>query len=594
MAQITVNSRNLSEIRIGSLEAQRNANGTRILRYYIDLQHKTLNLHKELSAPEISILQSKVNILMAVWDEKFATFKTRQNITEGHTVAEQLSIEAAAKLESLRNILSHTLKVVDRVDWEQLKDKKKYISKSQFNEPKPTSQPLLKPTPTASPEFDYVRPKIGFFAKILGRESLILAESQSVYEMRLSVRNAALEKDSEAQRNWEQKEAQRQSKTADAILAWEERKVSFSEKMKREKALFEEQQMASNSLVDKLKDDWQAGESAAIIEHASLVLEASNYLGLFEKSYLIQHNISDGILKIAYDLPTLDSLPGTKAVKFVKATGELVETPISEKDRKANFDLVAYQICLRTIHELFEADEFLNIKSILFNGFANFVDPATGLDKRSCLISVLAERDAFCAIDLSRVEPKACFKSLKGVSAASLASLTPIPPVMNMDTEDRRFVEGREVGSNIDQGTNLASITWEDFEHLVRELFEKEFASRGGEVKITQASRDGGVDAVAFDPDPITGGKIVIQAKRYTKTVGVSAVRDLYGTLMNEGASRGILVTTADYGPDAYNFANGKPLTLMSGSNLLHMMERHGYNAKIDLREAREDMYRDR
>jgi hypothetical protein len=33
---------------------------------------------------------------------------------------------------------------------------------------------------------------------------------------------------------------------------------------------------------------------------------------------------------------------------------------------------------------------------------------------------------------------------------------------------------------------------WGDFEHLIRELFEKEFASRGGEVKVTQASSDGG------------------------------------------------------------------------------------------------------
>jgi restriction system protein len=121
----------------------------------------------------------------------------------------------------------------------------------------------------------------------------------------------------------------------------------------------------------------------------------------------------------------------------------------------------------------------------------------------------------------------------------------------------------------------------------VREVFEKEFARDGGEVKVTQASRDGGVDAVAFDPDPIRGGKIVIQAKRYTNTVGVSAVRDLYGTVMNEGATKGILVTTADYGPDAYEFAKGKPLTLLNGSNLLSLLEKHGKRAKIDLKEAK-------
>lgn len=200
---------------------------------------------------------------------------------------------------------------------------------------------------------------------------------------------------------------------------------------------------------------------------------------------------------------------------------------------------------------------------------------------------MLTARDAFCAIDLSRVEPKACFKSLKGVSAANLAALAPIPPVMEMDREDRRFVDAREVVADIDDSTNLAAISWEDFEHLVRELFEKEFLSRGGEVKVTQSSRDGGVDAIAFDPDPISGGKIVIQAKRYTRTVGVSAVRDLFGTVMNEGASKGILVTTADYGPDAYRFANGKPLTLLNGANLLHLLQRHGFRARIDVAAAR-------
>ena len=35
---------------------------------------------------------------------------------------------------------------------------------------------------------------------------------------------------------------------------------------------------------------------------------------------------------------------------------------------------------------------------------------------------------------------------------------------------------------------------------------------------------------MAYDPRPIFGGKVVIQAKRYKNTVGVSAMRDLFGT----------------------------------------------------------------
>jgi restriction system protein len=165
--------------------------------------------------------------------------------------------------------------------------------------------------------------------------------------------------------------------------------------------------------------------------------------------------------------------------------------------------------------------------------------------------------------------------------------MIPIKPILQLERDDPRFVAGQGVVDGIDARTNLAAMDWEDFEHLIREVFAKEFSSPGSEVKITRASSDGGVDAVVFDPDPLRGGKIVIQAKRYTNTVGVSAVRDLYGTLMNEGAGKGILVTTADFGPDAHAFAKDKPLVLLSGSHLLHLLNKHGHQARIDVQEAR-------
>lgn len=37
---------------------------------------------------------------------------------------------------------------------------------------------------------------------------------------------------------------------------------------------------------------------------------------------------------------------------------------------------------------------------------------------------------------------------------------------------------------------------------------------------------------IAFDPNPITGSKFIIQAKRYNNVVPASAARDLYGALI--------------------------------------------------------------
>lgn len=146
--------------------------------------------------------------------------------------------------------------------------------------------------------------------------------------------------------------------------------------------------------------------------------------------------------------------------------------------------------------------------------------------------------------------------------------------------------------TGLEADQNLMTMEWQDFEVLVRDLFDEMFRSKGAEVKVTRTSRDQGVDAVVFDPDPLLGGTTVIQAKRYRHAVPVAAVRELYGTMMNEGAGKGILVTTSHYGASAQEFIKDKPITLLDGANLLHLLQNHGHRVRIDLSEgkAEEDL----
>ena len=243
-------------------------------------------------------------------------------------------------------------------------------------------------------------------------------------------------------------------------------------------------------------------------------------------------------------------------------------------------------LCLRLACELARLDTKGLVKAVAINGWADYTDKATGKRKRAYCASLFATKEQIMALTLWALDPVEAFNALKGIFARSL-ELTPIAPVIRLDTTDKRFADGKEVLGNMSSGENLASMDWEDFEHLCRQLFEKAFAASGAEVKVTQASRDQGVDAIIFDPDPLRGGKIVIQAKRYTNIVDVSAVRDLYGTVHNEGAIKGILVTTSRYGPESYSFAKGKPLTLLDGPQLLGLLEQHGYKFRIDLAEAK-------
>lgn len=137
---------------------------------------------------------------------------------------------------------------------------------------------------------------------------------------------------------------------------------------------------------------------------------------------------------------------------------------------------------------------------IAFNGVAETVDAGTGKPVRPCIVSVQVSKKELEQLNLSAVDPKACFRKLKGIGSAQLHALAPVPPIIRFNKDDVRFVDGKEVLDGVAEGQNIACMPWEDFEHLIRDLFEREFAAGDADVRITRASRDGGVDAVIFDP----------------------------------------------------------------------------------------------
>lgn len=355
----------------------------------------------------------------------------------------------------------------------------------------------------------------------------------------------------------------------------------------RAKEEHRDKQIAQNAQVKALREMYKAGEVSAVEYFFSEVLSHSDYPEDFPQGHTLSFIESSGVLIVDFELPNQSAFPSIKEVKYVATRQRFQEVPLSEAWLKKTYDDVLYQIALRTLRELYAADEAAVLKSVVFNGWVHSIDKATGNETYGCILSVQASREEFLQINLSQVDPRACFRKLKGIASSKLIELTPVRPILTINKEDHRFVEGYAVAEALDDRTNLAAMDWLDFENLIRELFQEEFSKNGGEVKITQASRDGGVDAIAFDPDPIRGGKIVIQAKRYTNVVGVAAVRDLFGTVHNEGATKGILVTTSTYGTDAYEFAKDKPLTLLSGGELLSLLAAHGHRAKIDLQEAK-------
>lgn len=573
--------------------------GTRTLKtkYIAEITHKGLNDYKVLSSDHQLILQNKVNAHIAKLNERWSKIVNKENVVRSKEEilrdADKRNKEARDALKEIDDILIYTLDIDDTVDWEMLKDKTRFSVPYPGDDLPRLISAVRKPLAPSvlsypqQPDINEFQPKLTFLDGLIkSKKDAKLQQAEGQYQHALDKWKQiceSIDRENSAIKEKYNNDLLKYDKEIEKIKQRNAQKV---EEWSQEKAAFLKRREEANYKVTLLKEGYFKKEAGSLLEYCDLVLNNSKYPESFPKSFELDYNPETKILVIDYALPNQEQLPNIAEVKVVK--GEVKEYPVSEVQIQKMFDAVMYKITLRTIHEIFESDAANAIDAVSFNGWVNAVNRANGNRENNCILTIQVKKDEFMQIDLGHVDPKICFKNLKGVGSSKLSGLTPVQPILQISRTDARFINSYDVADSLDSSTNLASMDWEDFEHLIREVFGKEFSTNGGEVKVTQASRDGGVDAVAFDPDPIRGGKIVIQAKRYTNTVGVSAVRDLYGTVMNEGATKGILVTTADFGPDAYEFVKGKPLTLMNGANLLYLLQKHGHNARIDLREAKQ------
>lgn len=569
---------NMNMIRYGKIEDVWNVNRSKILRYQQEIWHDGLKEHKIVSAPERDILNNKVRIQVEKWNDKWNSILEKKRIEDLKKASADEALkrtkEAEEAIAEVENILISTLGIDHAIDWEALKDKKEF----QESYPIKPSEPVMEALPvTPDKNAEEFQPKFNILTSLIKslKEKAII-EAEQKYKLACDEHEKICNEKIRLNNNLKEQYQKSLEEYDFKVTEWNKKKEDYLKKRN-----------AFNMDIEEFKEKYFNKDEKAISKYCGMVLSDSRLPHFINKEYDIDFNPETKILLIDYMLPEIEAYPNIKEVKYIASKNELNEVYLNNNAIEKLFDTTIYKLVLRVIFEVFQADVINVIEAVSLNGWINYLDKATGNREDACIISIQVKKEAFNAIDLRNVDPKACFKNLKGVGSSKLAGITPIKPILTMNRSDKRFVESYNVTDQFDDSTNLAAIPWEDFEHLIREIFEKEFSSNGGEVKVTQASRDGGVDAVAFDPDPIRGGKIVIQAKRYTNTVGVSAVRDLYGTVMNEGATKGILVTTADYGPDAYEFANNKPLTLLNGANLLHLLEKHGHKAKIDLKEAK-------
>ena len=170
-----------------------------------------------------------------------------------------------------------------------------------------------------------------------------------------------------------------------------------------DKITYEKDQDENNKKILAKKELYLNNDRSAVSDYCEMVLSNSEYPDYFPKEWDIDYNTDNRILIVDYSLPDIESLPTTKEVKYFLSKDQFTETNISSAALNKLYDGLLYQIALRTIHELYGADLVNAIDSIVFNGWVDSIDLATGQNTNACIMSVQASKGEFLAINLKKV-----------------------------------------------------------------------------------------------------------------------------------------------------------------------------------------------
>jgi tetratricopeptide (TPR) repeat protein len=316
-----------------------------------------------------------------------------------------------AALQPVRNVILEAIKTKHAIDWEK--------EKLPIGEPEPGQWEVLykvvegKRKPAAPVYLEYpTEPHAAWFQA--SAEHYARAYSRWAEEVR--------QIEAENQRRYDE--------SAAAFEGWN----AWTAKQ-------EQEQIEYNKIITKAEADYRALLPIGIANYCKLVLTRFNYPKSFPRELNAEYIPETRILIVDHSLPAPENLPRVKDVKFVGAQNEPDEVFFSDAELNHNYDDVLYQICLGTLYALFDADVMNVLDMIVFNGWVKSVDRSTGNDTNGCVLSVQVKKEEFQNINLARVDPKACFKALKGIGSSKLHSLTPIAPVLNISCEAKRNPE---------------------------------------------------------------------------------------------------------------------------------------------------------
>ncbi len=344
-------------------------------------------------------------------DNRQASTGSAEGVAQAQANALKRSAEYEHQLELVQNILRPALNSRHALDWEKFK------RNTPYEQPEPTLPSYKEYPPEPKPEDPRYQPAPGPAGSPLNLDAAERRKRET-YARYFHDYTAWAEQ----VKRIEAENERRYTESVAAIRQWHNQLRNHRLS-----------QTAYNQSINLRKADYESLLVEAVEDYCRQILSSSGFPDIFKRVFDLQYVSTTKTLIVEHSLPLPSDLPRVKGVKFVQAKGEYVELRLSDAQLNRIYADVLHQICLRTLHELYDADIAQGLNAVVFNGWVEPVDPATGSPTRTCILSVRVEKAAFQALNPWDTDAKTCIKALTGSASTKLHALAPVIPVLKIN-----------------------------------------------------------------------------------------------------------------------------------------------------------------
>lgn len=332
--------------------------------------------------------------------------------------AEDRNLELSDIYADIDTLLKSTLSLDDYVDLNTLRVEVRHpqFSRTDLEEPTPEPKPILD---SPKPLLQLPEPPRGL-AKLFGKKrhaNAVVAAERS-HELAVASWDADCRQNVLKRQAAKDEHARIEKKRLEKLAIYRSR---YADECRAR----EEEAEAHNRSVEELIINLGYGTADAVQEYVSIVLSNSVYPDHFAVTHEFKFDPETAELDLRVEMPEPDQLVAVKAYKYVKASDEIVATPLSQKECRDRYASAVHQIALRSFHEVFEADRRGLIRTVSLEVGSTAIDPGTGKRGYIPFVIAAAERDAFLEFDLAAVVPEKTLERLGAAVSKNPYSLAP-------------------------------------------------------------------------------------------------------------------------------------------------------------------------